>query len=184
MASNTAFRFDTKNIPLFNPRTASERIKSLAKRTLAEMLGTTSFNIKKEAPHGATHNLFNEINTELRPMSGRVFAGAPYSIIIEKGRRAKPVAKSADDSLMSWLRKSHGGMSMLAGVRKMMTKKGRKPPTKEQVLRSALFLLKRSMKKKKRKANPFFARGIEKAQPFLKKSADKYIKDLAKALAK
>ena len=181
---SVAFKFDTKSLALFDPKKATARIKKLSKRTVSDMLITTSNNIKNQAPLGATGQLRLEINTELRPLSGRVFAGAPHAIIIERGRKVAPVAKSADPSLTAWLRSTRKGRRMLIIARKMMMKRRKTNPTTAQVIRSALFLMKRSMKRKKRKPNPFFTRGVEKATPFIKKQSELYIKDLAKALAR
>lgn len=181
--SDVKFKFDTKGIALFNLNKASTRIKKLAKTSLNSMLGTAQRNIGIQAPVGATGQLRDDVSLEIRELSGRVFAGSPYAIVINDGRKASPVSKDADPSLIRWLRVTRKGRKMLVWTRANMMKNRKSKPSTDQVIKSALYILKRSMKNKARPANPFFDRGIEKSQPFIKQESDRYIKDLAVALA-
>ena len=139
-------------ISLFSKTRSKEVIRKIQKRGLNDMLLTFQRNIKTEAPKGATADLKNNIFTENFTTHGKVFATAPYANVIEKGRRAAPVAQEAD--IEGWIRRSTSGRAYQAALRAKFPK---------ITLKGMEFLLRRSLKRKKREPNPFFERGIEKS---------------------
>lgn len=124
--------------------------------------------IISRTPIGATKMLVNSIKTSVKDNQASVFTGAkPYDVIVERGRRAAPIAKSADQDLLRWLRLSKNGQKFVKKIRSSMSQKG-KEVSNETVLRSALFLLKRSKAKKPTKGKFFFRSGVKAGKKITK----------------
>ena len=175
------FQWKIPKIPLFNPSAANALFDKQIHKTLNTMTETVRTNIVWSAPAGAT-GLLKKIGTSVSGSKGKVFTTVNYAAVIEVGRRAAPVSAKADKSLTDWLRQTRKGRRMLIIARNFMMKKRKSKPSTVQVIKSALFLLKRSMKRKKRKANPFFARGVKRSEKRLRLESGILLRKLAQGL--
>lgn len=178
-----SFKIKTPKGGIFESLKAQAMMSNQSRFALARILPAISIRIKNEAPVGGTGNLRNEINTEFREKGGRVYAGAVYSKTIEKGRPAKKVPVSENDSLIRWLKSSTKGKAMVDNIRAYLEKKGKRIK-RETVLLFALNSLRKSLQTKKREPNPFFKRGVDVARPIVKKIIKEYHKAITKGLAK
>jgi len=176
------FKYKFPKTALFDPAKTQKLFGTKIKSAMNDILSVARLSIQKEAPKGATSQLINTIGTSQSENKGLVYTGVDYAVVIEKGRKAAPVSQAADQSLTMWMRKSRKGRSYLLKVREIMMKKRRTKPSTAQVIKSALFLLKRSMQKKKREPNPFFDRGINKARPLIRKISQNLLKEIAQGL--
>lgn len=145
-------------------------------RSLNAITARVQTEMKLVAPVGATGFLRNSIGTEVSGTQGTVFVGAEYAESVNNGRRAAPVGREADTSLIRWLTKSTKGRDFLGLVRSKWAKKA----SEEQVIRSALFILKRSMKKRKREGQKFFEKGINASRAFITKEIERLGKNIEK----
>ena len=164
------FEWKIPKIPLFNPKQANALFDKQINKSLNTMTTVVQTNISFDAPAGATGRLKNSIGTSISTNKGRVFTGVNYAPVIEKGRKAAPVSSSADIGLRNWIRQSTKGKLYFSGL------KSRYPKI---TLKSAIFLLKRSMKRKKRKPNPFFSRGVKRSEKRLRLESGILLRNLA-----
>ena len=178
------YNWKIPNTALFNTQKGKALFNKVTQKHLTNMTTVVKTNVKFSAPVGATTRLRNTINDEIRGNKGLVFTGVNYAPIIEVGRRPGPVAQAATPSLVRWLRKTRKGRRMLLITREMMMRNRKSKPSTAQVIRSAVYLLRRSMKRKARKPNPFFARGIKRSQKRLKFEANTMLRELAIGLSK
>lgn len=178
------YKWNIPNTALFNTQKGIALFKNVTQKRLTNMTSVVKTNVKFSAPVGATTRLRNTVNEEVKGNTGFVFTGVNYAPVIEAGRRAKPVSRAADPSLIRWLRKTRKGRRMLLIARQMMMRYRKSKPSTAQVIKSALFVLKRSMKLRKRKPNPFFKRGVRRSDKRLKFEAAALLRDLAMGLAK
>ena len=167
------FKWKIPKIPLFNHKEASALFQKEGTKTLNIMTTVVSTNIQFSAPVGATGELKNTIGTSVSYPVGSTFTSKKYAPVIEKGRKAAPVSAQADASLSAWIRLSTKGQKYFSAL------KQKYPKIK---LKGAIFLLKRSMKRKKRKANPFFSRGIRRSEKRLRLESGLLNRRLAQGL--
>lgn len=157
--SKVKFEWKIPKIPLFNPKQANALFDKQINLSLNAMTTVVQTNISFGAPAGATGRLKNTIGTLISKNKGRVFTGVNYAPVIEVGRKAAPVSAKADISLSNWIRQSTKGRAYFSGLKSKYPK---------ITIKGAIYLLKRSLGRKKRKANPFFARGIKRSQKRLR----------------
>jgi len=178
------FNYKLPKSAIFNPEKAQALFGTQMTSTINDIVSVIKINIQNEAPVGATSQLRNTIGSTVTPKRGVVFTGVDYAVVIEKGRKAAPVAKAANESLKKWMQTTRKGRSFLLNVRKMMMEKRKTNPSTEQVMKSALYVLKRSMKRKKREPNPFFDRGIDKSKAVIKRLSRELLKLIAAGMVK
>lgn len=179
-----AFKYKVPNLAVLNAEKGAKVTQKLISKYLSDIIPEIQTNIKVKAPVGATGSLRDGIQMKITGNTGRVFTTAPYSAVIERGRKAAPVSQKADPSLARWLKATDKGNRMLAITRKMMMKNRRTAPSEVAVMRSAIFILKRSMKLRKRKPNPYFSKGIDNSAPYIRKRTTLFSKQIASELKK
>jgi hypothetical protein len=160
-------------IKLKVPKTGmfTKGIRNIYDKEVARTLDIGLENFRNQVvfrvPIGATKRLVNSVMTERKGDTGKVFVNAkPYDIVVERGRRAAPVSKNADNDIIRWLRLSPSGQKFVAKIRASMAQKGR--VTNEQALKRALFLLKISKKHKPTKGKFYFRNGIRAGKKITK----------------
>ncbi len=163
--------FKIPKISLFNIGKATKTIMDVQRGAMDDILITVQRNVKLEAPVGHTGQLRNNIFTENLGDFGKVFATAEYAPVIEFGRRAAPVSRNAD--LIRWIRLSTKGQAYFSGLKQRFPK---------VTLKGAAFLLRRSMKRKARKANPFFEKGFDNSAGRLKQIEKETERELKRKL--
>lgn len=178
------YKWKIPDTALFNTQKGQTLFNRVTTKRLTAMTSVVKTNVKFSAPVGATSRLKNTINDEVSKNTGRVFTGVNYAPIIEAGRKPGPVSPAADPGLIRWLRKTRKGRKMLLIARQMMMRSGRRRPSTIQVIKSALFILKRSLKRRARKPNPFFKRGVDRSQKRLRTESAALLRDLATGLCK
>lgn len=162
------------HIALLNDKVAIQKFTSLSGGFVDSVLLEYQKKIVDEAPVGATGLLKNTIFTERNsPTKGRVYLNTKYGVVVNSGRKASPVSASADPSLEAWIKRSTSGRAFFSGLQVSYPK---------ITIKQAIFLLKRSKKKKPTKANPFFNRGKMKASPRVSKLYSSFVSNLAKEL--
>lgn len=154
------YKWNIPKVPLFNAKSAQMVFNKEATRSLNIMTSVVSTNVSFSAPAGATGRLKNSIGTSVSNNVGRVFTGVKYAGVIERGRRAAPVSMDAD--LERWIRLSKKGQRYFASLKAKYPK---------ITIRGAAFILRRSMKLKPRKPNPFFSRGVKRSEKRLRLEA-------------
>jgi hypothetical protein len=136
--------------------------------SIAEVLENSRNEIFRRAPHGVSGYLKSTIGTNQPSyFEGEVFVTAPYAIIVERGRRAAPVSQSADAGLIRWLTKTRQGIEFVSAIRmkyfanaaRRVNSQAQASQLEQQVLKSALFILKRSKARKKTPGQYYFRDG-------------------------
>jgi len=153
------FKWNIPDIPLFDSKQAQALFNKEATRSLNIMVEVARTNIVFAAPVGHTGRL-RQIGTSVANNVGRVFPTVNYAPVIEAGRRAGKFPPTTP--LIQWIRLSKKGQRYLANLKRRYPR---------ITVRQAAFLLGRSMKRRKRKANPFFSRGIKRSQKRLRLEA-------------
>lgn len=166
-------KFKVPKSALFVPQKFTALMAKTTNVAVNDMTEVLKFNIRKEAPVGATTQLKNTVQSTVNKNVGRVFTGVDYAVVIEKGRRAAPVARGAN--LKIWIRRSKKGQAYFAAL---------KSKYKNITLAGADFLLRRSLKNKKRNPDPFFERGINDSKSTLRKIQSDTLKKMAIGLTK
>ena len=174
LRNGVEYRWKIPDIALYSEGKSKEVFTKNATRTLNNMTIILEQNMKKTAPVGHTAQLINSIQTAVKGFTGSVFSTAKYASIINRGRGAAPVSRDA--SIEAWIRLSKKGQLYLSSLRATYG-----PKTS---IKQAAFLLRRSMKRRPRKANPFWDRGRKKSVPGLEKEANKFLTNLKNGLLK
>jgi len=152
-------------------RRAKSIITAEVNKSFQGLSAVIQSNVIFSAPVGATGQLRNSIESEVGVNQLEVFTALSYAPVIEQGRKAAPVSSSADQALALWIRKSTKGSKWYSNF------KSKYPKT---TIKQAVYVLKRSMRRKARKPNPFFERGVSQSQGAIKKR----IKSLSARIAR
>ena len=172
----SGFKFELKkpNIKLFDRNKSQAFIKQEVGKTIDTITSVVKTNIVFGAPVGGTGNLKNSIKSERDGFTGSVFTNVGYASVVENGRRAAPVAESADDDLRVWITRSRKGRAYFQSL---------KSKYKNITLKGAIFLLKRGKKRKPTKANPFFQRGIDRSFKRIRRETTFLLEKIRRGLA-
>ena len=169
--------FKTPNVKLFNFKGAVSMFNKESRKAVDRSLAILQFNIVQLTPVGATGDLRSSINTKVDERKGEilgvVFAGKTYALPVELGRKASPVSKTGQLSLTRWILKSSGGRSWFQAL------KGKYPRI---TVKQATFLLARSLKRKARKGQKFFEKGVNNAMPKVNQIMRQLSDDIARGL--
>lgn len=168
-------KWKVPNTPLHSPPKARKLFDKEILRSLNLATEIVATQARFQAPRGAIGHLWESINTEVQRRRGLVYVGAKYGLVIEYGRKAKPVAASAIPSLTAWVRLSTKGRKYFAALQKRYPR---------VTVAGAVYLLRRSMKRRARKPNPFMHRAYRKSRPFLKKERARLAERLANGMVR
>lgn len=152
-------KIKSSDFPIFDKKdTRATEKESMNK--LNNILLTIQNHVAIVTPVGATGSLRSSLKTTIRKtkigkMIGSVLFGKKYAGAVNDGRKASPVSKLGQKSLRRWIQKSTKGRSYFNSLKDKYPK---------ITLRSAVFLLARSMKQKERKGQEFFEKGIKNAK--------------------
>lgn len=165
------FKWKVPKIALLDLTQSKQVMLQAINKGLNSMTEVVSTNIVWGAPAGATGRLKGTVGTSVSKYSGKVFTGVKYAPVIEVGRAAGKYPPSKQ--LINWIRLSTKGQKYYSNLKSKFGK---------ITLKSAAFLLARSMYKRKRKANPFFQRGIDRSQKRLRLESGIMLRQIAGGL--
>ncbi len=161
------------NTPLFNSDKSKEFIAERKLTIFSKITPIIQTGIKLKTPVGATTTLRNSIMMKVTKDKASVFTNLKYAIPIHDGRRAAPVARSADASLDAWIRLSNKGRRYFSGLKSKFPK---------ITVKQAIFLLKRGKKQKPTKGQPFFDEGLKSVSAILQGTLQNLLKLFANGL--
>ena len=152
-------KLTTKDLPIVDSKKAEKVIEKESVNRMNNVLLSIQNEVSKETPVGSTGDLRSSLNTEIKRVAGNligsVFFGKKYALPVNDGRKASPVSVVGQRGLSRWIQKSTKGRAYFSGLKSSYPK---------ITLRQATFLLARSMKRRARKAQQFFEKGIANAQ--------------------
>ena len=170
------------NLPdtlLFDPAGSEKFIDHAGSIFIDDALVELQNNIVELAPVGVSGNLRASIKTDRQNVGtmikGRVYSDVKYTIVQEEGRKKAWVSKEGQKGLERWVRLSSGGKAFFSDL---------KADYPKITVKQAVFLISRSMSKKKRKGKKFFEKGAEESIPEINSLYKKFGITLEKGLSK
>jgi hypothetical protein len=177
-------KLNSKDFPIFDKKdiklTQKESINALN-----NILLTMQNNIVELTPVGATGAMRSSVFTTIKTLKrgvikGFVWVGKKYAPAVDLGRKAAPVSETGQISLRRWIQKSKKGRAWFNKVKSKKTFFTRRQKYKNLTLDQATYILARSLKRKKRKGQKFFEKGLKNS----KKDINRIVKRLGTVLAK
>jgi hypothetical protein len=145
---------------VFDPKKVERVTRQEDRKAMDSALIEAQSDIIEAAPVGHTGNLRASIGTRVVEkkgvLQGIVFAGVKYALPVEFGRKASPVSQLGQVSLRRWIEKSTQGRAFFSALRNSYPK---------ITINAAVFLLARSLKRRERKGQKFFQKGLDEAWP-------------------
>jgi len=162
-------KFTKPKILLFDSKGAKRMMDVESRRTMAVVLVKTQGEIKDRTPVGVSGELQNSIMIEMKKIKERligfVFSALKYALPMNFGRKASPVSKLGQLSILRWVEKSSAGRAL------WQTLKGRYPKITP---RQVAFLVARQKKLKRMEGKKFFEKGIQASLSFIRGAFSKH----------
>lgn len=169
-----AFTWKIPQKPIYNAALAIPYLAKNRINVFNKILPIIQSGIVIKTPVGATSRLRNSILTKVEGDTGSVFTDLEYAVAVNDGRRAAPVAASADPSLSKWIRLSKRGQQFFAAL---------KQKNPNITVEGAIFLLKRGKKAKATPGQNFFEKGIESVNSIVNNTLNNVLKLYAGGIA-
>ncbi len=162
-------KFTKPKILLLDPKGAARMMDVEGRRTMSLVLTKTQAEIKERTPVGVSGQLRDSVMTEMKKVKekliGFVFSALVYALPMNFGRKASPVSRTGQLSILRWVEKSKAGRALWQKLRK---------DYKKISSRQVAFLVARKKGEERMEGKKFFEKGITASESFIRGAFSKH----------